>query len=137
MHGKRLREDKAWLIKLQAFFQALTQAAVKTDRCAIVASLLASELEMDDHSGLQITNALKEIFARQQEEPVEPVVKEDVAEVLRRRFFKPESIKDKEALRTHAMAAFKGIAAHDEIVKKQGAEAEKALSWRAIRSTRI
>jgi len=122
---QKVAQDKAWLAKLQAFFQALTQAAVKTDRCAIVASLLASELKWMDQSGLQITNALKEIFARQQEEPVEPVVKEDVAEVLRRRFFKPESIKDKEVLRPHAMVAFKGIAAHDEIVKKQGAEAEK------------
>ncbi|MHB8522736.1 MAG: DUF499 domain-containing protein [Limisphaerales bacterium] len=122
---QKVAQDKAWLTKLQAFFQALTQAAVKTDRCAIVASLLASELKWMDQSGLQITNALKEIFARQQEEAVEPVVKEDVAEVLRRRFFKPESIKDKEALRPHAMAAFKGIAAHDEIVKKQGAAAEK------------
>lgn len=122
---QRVAGDKAWLAKLQAFFQALTQAAVKTDRCAIVASLLASELKWMDQTGLEITNALKDIFARQQEEPVEPVMKEDVAEVLRRRFFTTESIKDKEVLRPHAMTAFKGIAAHDEIVKKQGAEAEK------------
>jgi len=122
---QRVAEDKGWLIKLQAFFQALTQAAVKTDRCAIVASLLASNLDRMDTLGLEITNALKDIFARQQEEPVEPVMKEDVAEVLRRRFFTPESIKDKEALRPHAMAAFKGIVAHDEAVKKLGAEGEK------------
>ena len=100
---QRVAQDKGWLIKLQAFFQALTQAAVKTDRCAIVASLLASELNRMDTLGLEITNALKDIFARQQEEPVEPVMKEDVAEVLRRRFFTTESIKDKEALRPHAM----------------------------------
>ena len=62
--------------------QALTQAAVKTDRCAIVASLLASELNRMDTLGLEITNALKDIFARQQEEPVEPVMKEDVAEIF-------------------------------------------------------
>ena len=43
---QKVAQDKAWLTKLQAFFQALTQAAVKTDRCAIVASLLASELEV-------------------------------------------------------------------------------------------
>ncbi|MCI0542075.1 MAG: ATP-binding protein, partial [Verrucomicrobiales bacterium] len=122
---QKVAEDKAWITKLQAFFQALTQAAVKTDRCVIVASLLASELDRMDKLGLEITNALKDIFARQQEEPVEPVVKEDVAEVLRRRFFKPESIKDKEALRPHAITAFKGISAHDEATKRQGAEAEK------------
>jgi hypothetical protein len=122
---QRVAQDKGWLIKLQAFFQALTQAAVKTDRCAIVASLLASELDRMDMLGLEITNALKDIFARQQEEPVEPVMKEDVAEVLRRRFFTTESIKDRDALRPHAMAAFKGIVAHDETIKKQGAEGEK------------
>lgn len=122
---QRVAQEKGWLIKLQAFFQALTQAAVKTDRCAIVASLLASELDRMDTLGLEITNALKDIFARQQEEPVEPVMKEDVAEVLRRRFFTTESIKDKDALRPHAMAAFKGIVAHDEAIKKQGAEGEK------------
>src|SRR5438270_1413573 len=110
---QKVAEEKSWLIKLQAFFQALTQAAVKTDRCAIVASLLASKLDRMDVQGLEITNALKDIFARQQEEPVEPVTKEDVAEVLRRRFFTTESIKDKEALRPHAMSAFKGIVAHD------------------------
>ncbi len=122
---QKVAEDKGWLVKLQAFFQALTQAAVKTDRCAVVVSLLASELKRMDQFGLEITNALKDIFARQQEEPVEPVVKEDVAEVLRRRFFKPESIKDKEALRPHAITAFKGISAHDEAIKRRGAEAEK------------
>jgi hypothetical protein len=122
---QKVAEDKSWLTKLQAFFQALTQAAVKTDRCAVVVSLLASELKRMDQFGLDVTNALKDIFAREQEEPVEPVMKEDVAEVLRRRFFKPESIKDKEALRPHAIAAFKGIAAHDEVIKRQGAEAEK------------
>src|ERR1700694_1016179 len=52
-------------------------------------------------------------------------MKEDVAEVLRRRFFTTESIKDRDALRPHAMAAFKGIVAHDEAIKKQGAEGEK------------
>lgn len=122
---QRVAEDKGWLIKLQAFFQALTQAAVKTDRCAIVASLLASELDRMDTLGVEITKALKDIFARQQEEPVEPVVKEDVAEVLRRRFFTTESMKDKDSLRPHAIAAFKGIIAHDDTIKKQGAQAEK------------
>jgi hypothetical protein len=122
---QKVVEDRAWLTKLQAFFQALTQAAVKADRCAIVASLLASEVERMDKLGMEIANGLKDIFARQQEEPVEPVVKEDVAEVLRRRFFTPESIRDKETLRPHAITAFKGICAHDEAIKKQGAEAEK------------
>lgn len=122
---QRVEQDKGWLIKLEVFFQCLTEAAVKTDRCAIVASLLASDLNRMDTVGLNITNVLKDIFAREQEEPVEPVMKEDVAEILRRRFFTTVSIKDKEALRPHALAAFKGIAAHDEAIKKLGAEGER------------
>lgn len=122
---QKVIEDAAWLAKLQYFFQSLTQAAVKTDRCAIVASILASDPKMMDAKGWEISNALKEIFARQQEEPIEPVVKEDVAEVLRRRFFTPESIRDKDKLRPHAITAFKGVVAHDEPTKKQAAEQEK------------
>jgi hypothetical protein len=118
-------DDQKWMIKLQNFFQSLTQAAVKTDRCAIVASLLASELDQFDQVGKQITTHLKDVFSRQQEEPVEPVVKEDVAEVLRRRFFEAETTNDNKALRPHAMAAFKGLQAHDEATKRGGQQAEK------------
>ena len=39
---------------------------------------------------------------------MQPVLKEDVAEVLRRRFFTPESIRDREAFRGHVVAALKG-----------------------------
>src|SRR4051812_22724717 len=35
--------DPAWRSRLVNFFQYLTQAATKIDRCAVVASLLASE----------------------------------------------------------------------------------------------
>ena len=122
---QRVEQDSGWLVKLEVFFQSLTQAAVKTDRCAIVASLLASDLNRMDTIGLKITNTLKDIFAREQEEPVEPVMKEDVAEILRRRFFTTESIKDKDVLRPHALAAFKGISSHDEATKKMGAQGEK------------
>ena len=79
---QKVAGDKSWLIKLQTFFQALTQAAVKTDRCAIVASLLASDVDANDKLGMEIVTALKEILKRQEEEMVEPVVREDVAEVL-------------------------------------------------------
>ena len=42
-----------------------------------------------DSFGRQLQGELYDIFQRQREEAVEPVVKEDVAEVLRRRFFTP------------------------------------------------
>jgi thiol-disulfide isomerase/thioredoxin len=53
------------------------------------------------------------------------VVKEDVAEVLRRRFFTPESIKDQAAFKQHVIAALKGIQGVDEQMAKQGAAAEE------------
>jgi len=59
------------------------------------------------------------------EEAVESVVKEDAAELLRRRFFTPESIRDHNAFRPHVQAALKGIFDLDEQTKKQGADAEE------------
>ena len=55
------------------------------------------------------------------------MVKEDVAEVLRRRFFTPESLNDRESFRPHVQAALKGIAAIDELTATKGAEAEDGL----------
>jgi hypothetical protein len=121
---QKVAGDKSWLIKLQAFFQALTQAAVKTDRCAVVASLLASDIAANDSLGQEIVTALKEILKRQEEEMVEPVEKADVAEVLRRRLFKPC---DPAEMRTNAITAFKGVCAHDEALKREGAAAEKTF----------
>ena len=117
--------DSAKLNSLVNFFQYLTQAVTKVDRCCVVASLLTSEPTNEDELGRRIKGSLYDIFQRQREEVVEPVVKEDVAEVLRRRFFTPESLKDRDLFRQHVMAALKGIAAVDEQTAKQGGEAEE------------
>lgn len=117
--------DPVWRSRLQNFFQYLTQAVTKVDRCAMVASLLASDIKKMDATGNEIVNELSTIFGRQQEETVQPVSKDDVAEVLRRRFFKPESIRDREAFRPHVVAALKGIAELDEQTKKEGKAAEE------------
>ena len=76
------------------FFQYLTQAVVRVDRCSMVASLLASDPRKHDELGNQIYQEVSEVFARQTEEEVIPIIKEDIAEVLRRRFFVPDSIRD-------------------------------------------
>ena len=47
-----------------------------------------------------------------------------IAEVLRRRFFKPESIVDVNSFRPHVLEALKGVQALDDTVKKEGARAE-------------
>jgi Protein of unknown function (DUF499) len=116
--------DPAWRSRLVNFFQYLTQAALKVDRCAIVASLLATDPNKSDALGKQITQELYTIFRREREEGVQPVLKEDVAEVLRRRFFKPESIKDRESFRPHVVAALEGIKLLDDQTRKDAKGAE-------------
>lgn len=122
---EKVAHDPDWRVHLANFFQYLTQAAVKVDRCCLVASLLATDPRKSDSMGREIQAELYDIFQRQREEAVEPVVKEDIAEVLRRRFFTTESVKDRESFRQHVVAALKGIQAVDEQTGKQGAEAEE------------
>lgn len=117
--------DPQWETRMVNFFQYLTQAATKVDRCCVVASLLASDPSKADMFGRRLQAELYDIFQRQREEAVEPVVKEDVAEVLRRRFFTPESIRDKDAFRPHVQAALKGVFDLDDTTKRHGAEAEE------------
>jgi hypothetical protein len=117
--------DPAWRSRLINFFQYLTQAAVKVDRCAIVASLLATDPGKSDTLGKEITQELYAIFRRQREESVQPVQKDDVAEVLRRRFFTPASISNPEAFGPHVVAALKGITDLDPDTQKEGKLAEE------------
>ena len=116
--------DPAWRGRIMNFFQYLTQAVTKVDRCAMVASLLATDPGKSDTLGKELTSELYAIFRREREEGVQPVVKDDVAEVLRRRFFTPESIRDRDAFRPHVVAALKGIMDLDEQTRKAGKTAE-------------
>ncbi|GIW78771.1 MAG: hypothetical protein KatS3mg105_0578 [Gemmatales bacterium] len=127
MYAKeKVIQDRDWRDRLVNFFQYLTQAATKVPRCCIVASLLATDpKKTGDELGRQLLGDFYDIFRREKEEGVEPVVKEDVAEVLRRRFFKPESIRDPGAFRPHVIAALKGIQTVDEQTAKAGASAEE------------
>ena len=104
--------------RMVSFFQYLTQAVVKVDRCAMVASLLASDPKKHDDFGRGILAEVSDVFGRQMEEEVSPVSKEDVAEVLRRRFFKPESIANPGAFRPHVTSIVGNIAALDEQTQK-------------------
>lgn len=117
--------DGAWRSRLVNFFQYLTQAVVRVDRAALVASLLATDPRKNDSLGKEIMHDLYAIFRREREEIVQPVLKEDVSEVLRRRFFTPESIRDREAFRPHVVAALKGIAELDSQTQKEGKAAEE------------
>ena len=118
--------EPGWLDVLIGFFQYLTQAATKVDRCCVVASLLSSEpKDQADPLGRKIVSALYDIFQRQREEVVQPVEKDDVAEVLRRRLFDPKSVENRGTWAQHVIAALKGIAALDDQTAKQGAAAEE------------
>ena len=111
--------------RLVNFFQYLTQAVVKVDSCALVASLLTSDPRRDDDLGLGILREVSEVFGRQMEEEINPVSKEDVAEVLRRRFFKPESIAKPDSFRPHVTSVVSNIATLDEQTHREGAAAEE------------
>ena len=117
--------DPAWRERLKNFFQALTQAATKVDRCAIVASLLATDVAKNDSLGRDIIDDLYAIFRREREEGVEPVGKKDVAEVLRRRFFTPDSLKNKDGFRKPVIDALNGIEVLDDETKKSRKDAEE------------
>ncbi|MCG3190932.1 MAG: hypothetical protein DIJKHBIC_00155 [Thermoanaerobaculia bacterium] len=120
--------DDAWRSRLVNFFQYLTQAATKVDRCAIVASLLATDPKKSDTLGKELTQELYSIFRREREEGVQPVGKGDVAEILRRRFFTPDSIRDRASFRPHVVAALKGITALDEDTRREGRDAEERFA---------
>ena len=94
------------------------------DRCAIVASLLATDPRKQDQVGREITNDFYDIFRREREEGVEPVGKKDIAEVLRRRFFTPASISTKDAFQPAVIDALQGIAALDDETKKNQRQEE-------------
>jgi hypothetical protein len=107
-----------WRGLLNAFFQYLTQAVEKVDGCALVASLLATKPEMSDELGRGLLLEYSNIFRRVQEESIEPVGKEDIAEVMRRRFFTLESIRDRTEFAVQAKAAVQDIAELDEQTRK-------------------
>ncbi len=121
----RVESDPSWRGRMMSFFQYLTQAVVKVDRCAMVASLLASDPGKHDDFGKELLRDLSEVFGRQMEEDASPVSKEDVAEVLRRRFFKPESIRDSNVFRPQVNSVVSHVAMLDERTKKERKIAEK------------
>ena len=115
-----------WRNRIVDFFQALTQAVVKVDRAAIVASLLATDpSKQRGDVGQRLVSDLFDVFLRQREEGVQPVQKEDVAEVLRRRFFEPDEIRDPSAFRSHVIGVVRGLAKLDETTAAAKSAAEE------------
>ena len=119
--------DSGWLDLMKNFFQYLTQAATKVDTCCVVASLLDSTARGPDPLGDRIKAELYDIFMREREAAIEPVQKQDVAEVLRRRFFTLESVQNKEAFKPHVITVRKALEGLDEQSKQNPAKLEEDL----------
>ena len=81
-----VNDDPKRLGIFQDFFQGLTQAVASVDRTVIVASLISFDNAANDPTGTSVLSAIGNIFQRVRES-VEPVVREDVSELLRRRLF--------------------------------------------------
>ena len=81
-----VNDDPKRLGIFQDFFQGLTQAVASVDRTTIVASLISFDNAANDPTGTSVLSAIGNIFQRVRES-VEPVVREDVSELLRRRLF--------------------------------------------------
>lgn len=117
--------DLVWGDRIRDFFQHLTQAVVKVDRAAMVVSLLATDpIKQSDDLGKAIMADLFDVVRRQKEEGVEPVQKKDVAEVLRRRFFEAEDIRDPGAYRSHVIGVVRSLAKVQETTDRSRAEDE-------------
>lgn len=115
-----------WRERIVDFFQYLTQAVIKVDRGAIVASLLATDpAKQQGELGGRLMNELFAVFRRQREEGIQPVQKQDVAEVLRRRFFEREDMRDLNAFRSHVIGVVRGLAKLDETTAKARRKAEE------------
>ena len=112
-------QDRVWRDRIIDFFQYLSQAVTKVDRAAMVASLLATDpAKQRGAEGQRLIGDLFDVFRRQREEGVQPVQRKDVAEVLRRRFFEPESLQNREPWRSQAIGAVRELARLDETTAK-------------------
>jgi hypothetical protein len=126
MYGRdKVERFPGWRGLLIDFFNHLCDAVARVDRGAMVVSLLASDPMKNDAFGRELIAQISEIFIRYREQAVQPVQKDDVVEVLRRRFFELDSIRDPEAFRPHVTTAVANIAEIDETTRKDRVNAEE------------
>ena len=114
-----------WRERIVDFFQHLVQAVTKVDRSALVASLLASDQNKHDDLGQALQSELFDVIRRQREEGVQPVGREDVAEVLRRRLFEPGGSRDSGAHEPHVIGVVGALASLDPATKKNRRKEEE------------
>ena len=117
--------DPVWRERIVDFFHYLTQAVAKVDRAALVASLLATDPNRQrGELAHQLISELFDVFRRQREEGVQPVQRGDVAEVLRRRFFEPGELHNRDAFRSHVIGVVRGLTKLDDSTARARSAAE-------------
>ena len=109
---------RVWRERIVDFFQHLVQAVTRVDRAALVASLLASDPNKHDDLGESLQSELFDVIRRQKEEGVQPVAKEEVVEVLRRRLFEADSLRDTSAQAAQVIGVVGALARLDAATKK-------------------
>jgi len=98
----------------------------KVDTAAMVASILATDPHKQrGELGGRLTSELSDVFRRQREEGVQPVQKEDVPVVLRRRFFEPADIRSLDAFKPHVIGVVRDLAKLDETTARNRPAAEE------------
>ena len=123
--AKGLDEDRS--DRLTDFFQYLLQAVARVDTAAVVVSLLASDPRVAQGQVAQrFLASVGNILRRQREPGVEPVRKEDVPEVLRRRLFR-DDFSDLQAWRPQAIAVARNFARLEPGRKKPSSVEEERL----------
>ena len=83
-----------------------------------MASLLASDPNKYDDLGESLQSELFDVFRRQREEGVQPVSREEVVEVLRRRLFEADSLRDTSAQAAQVIGVVGALARLDAATKK-------------------
>lgn len=123
--AKSLDEDRS--DRLTDFFQYLLQAVARVDTAAVVISLLASDPRVaQGKAAKRFLVSLSNILRRQREPGVEPVRKQDVPEVLRRRLFR-DDFSDLQGWRPQAIAVARNFARMESGRKKPGSREEDRL----------
>lgn len=118
--------DAVWRGRIVDFFQYLTQAVGRVDTAAMVASILATDPHKQrGELGSRLTSELSDVFRRQREEGVQPVQKEDVPVVLRRRFFEPDDVRSLDGFRPHVIGIVRDLAKLEETTAKNRSAAEE------------
>ena len=85
--------NAVWEKRLKHFFQYLSVSAGNVERCCVVISVLATDMDkVSDEVGRRLESSLFEALGRVKEKAIVPTRSDEVPEVLRRRLFTSESM---------------------------------------------